>query len=111
MKQNAEKDISAFRPDWSITGTRSHIEKEFTDSSGAEESIPPFKWNGVGWYLTKGKTAKGRTYEDSMLIVPYGQASSRDEELYLVCVWNHHSAINAIKWIAEAPVQVDQRDG
>ncbi len=103
-----EVDATAFRPDWTLVGTKADIERE----------LDPFEWNGIGWYITKGiRPFDGKEYNDTLLILPMLRSYPSkgiecvepNTQTYLVCVWNHHEVGNAFNWIVTAPVRVDQR--
>lgn len=98
--------MRAFRPDWTLIGTKADIERE----------LDPFEWKGIGWYLFKGIN-QNKEYEDTLLILPQMctypskdiNCMEPNPQTYLVCVWNHHGAGNAFNWIVNAPTRVDQR--
>lgn len=85
-----EIDATAFKPDWIHLYTINQM----------EEDLNPFKFKGVGWYLSN---------IDSMLILPYPVRYPYTPEIYLVCVWNHCNAGQAFSWIANAPIHEDTR--
>jgi hypothetical protein len=90
-----------FRPDWTIVRSSSGLEAEFQN----------FKFEGPGWYITKGINRETkRPYEDTVLIVPVLDDKGAHDGNYVAMVWNHSKALDAVKQAVTLPVRIDERN-
>jgi glutamine cyclotransferase len=82
------KEANQFRPDWTQTWNIKEAERE----------LKGFKFNGIGWYLTK---------DDTLLIIP---AFSQDDiDYFEFLVYNNRNPIKAFNQIANAPTRLNER--